>query len=207
MFVSSYAHAASAAGDKLTGKRRYKSVPPVAHSPTTKTAGTDIGMQRPHSCVTDNLKVSNLRAIRLSYCCLVRTAMGRVMFDQGWGCIIPESTVLTFAPNQMLPVYYIHYDNRQIPLALAVCPMCQWWLVSATGHLLCQMVRWLTVSTMHALTWILLPLGPTWANSWLCKSALEMTVLDAPKWREDCNNGGITTTTTEVLSEHNQTEF
>lgn len=112
MFVSSYAHAASAAGDKQTGKRRYKSVPPAARSPTTKTAGTDIGMQRPQSWVTNNLKVSNMRAIRLSYCCLVRTAMGRGMFDQGWGCIILESTVMTFAPNQMLPVYYIHYDNR-----------------------------------------------------------------------------------------------
>lgn len=53
--------------------------------------------------ITDTLKVPRMKAVRISHWCLAWAALGRVMFGQGWGCIILESALMTFAPNQNAP--------------------------------------------------------------------------------------------------------
>lgn len=91
--------------------------------------------------------------IRESHWCLVRAVIVRVMFGQGCGCIILESALMTFAPYQKAPCLLCPLRqpaNSTSPGSFTQC---------ANGVSLCtlsQLLRWLTVSTMNALTYSLL---------------------------------------------------
>lgn len=149
-------------------------------------------------------KVPRMKAVRISLWCLFRAVIGRVVFGQGWGCIILESALMTFAPNHRHQVYYVHHDKRQIPPALAVfCPMCPWWRLCHSSHSVSAvaMTHCQHDADSHLYTPTTFDPGVIIFGGSVDLHRMEMT--PALVWRNarlGCNNGGTTTSTMQKLS-------